>query len=447
VTVKTAPGPREKSLFGSLARFKTDPLRLFIEETGRHGDTLSLRFGPQRALFFSHPDHVQRVLLDNHRNYGKQTQGWNVMRLLLGNGLLTSEGSFWLRQRRIAQPAFHRERIAGFGESIVRAAEARTADWELGKPIDVASEMMRLTLRVVGETLLGVDLESTASEVGPALDVSIHEVMSRFSSPLQFLPLAFPTPRNRRFSKAIKIMDGVVRGVIATRRANPDGRADLLTMLMETRDEDTGERMNDQQLRDEAMTIFLAGHETTANALTWTFYLLSLHPDVARRLQEELRRVLGGRAPAMSDLGRLDYTRRVLMESMRLYPPAWIITRSTAQPDEIGGYRVTPKHLVMLSSYITHRHPEFWENPEGFDPDRFEGDLLKKLPRFAYFPFGGGPRQCIGNEFAMMEALLILATIAQRVRLDLVPGHIVELDPVVTLRPKYGMRMRPVALR
>ena len=296
--------------------------------------------------------------------------------------------------------------------------------------------MMRLTLRIVGETLLGYDPSRDADEVGDALAHLLAIVNERTTRVIFFARPRLPTPENLRLRRAVGTLDEIVLRIIAERRKSRGG--DLLSMLMEARDAETGEAMDDRQLRDEAMTIFLAGHETTANALAWTWLLLSRYPAARRELRAELSEVLGGRSPTADDLPRLRFTRMLLEESMRLYPPAWIIARSAGGADEIGGYEIPAGSIVFVSPYIVHRHPRFWEDPEGFDPHRFE----KEPPRGAYFPFGGGPRACIGNGFAMMEAQLVLATVAQRVTFELVPGHPVELEPSITLRPRHGLAMQ-----
>jgi cytochrome P450 len=433
-----APGPRGHVLLGSLPEVRRDPIRMFLEAFHEHGEVVRFRFGPMVGHLVSSPEGVNHVLAENNKNYGKRTRGYRNLRYVLGNGLLTSEGEFWKRQRRIAQPAFHRQRIAGFAGAMVRAAEDAAASLESrrGADVDMHQEMMRLTLRIVGETLLAYDPSDAASEVGAALHFLLSIANRRASSVLH-LPPRVPTFENLRFRRALATLDEVVLRIIAERRRNPGDRGDLLSMLMESRDEDTGQSMDDRQLRDEAMTIFLAGHETTANALAFTWLLLSRHPATFRELRAELSQVLGGRGPTLADLPRLTLTRRILQESMRLYPPAWIIGRSVIGPDEIGGYEIPARSILFVSPYVVHRHPALWENPEGFDPQRF----AQEPPRGAYFPFGGGPRMCIGNGFASMEAELALATIAQRVRPDLVPGHRVELEPSITLRPRYGLRM------
>lgn len=423
---------------------RNDRLGFVVRCMKEYGDVVRLTFPKAQAHVVSSPDGVRHVLQDNHRNYDKATPGLKKMKLLLGEGLVTSDGAFWLRQRRIAQPAFHRQRIASFGTLMSRDAAELAARWELlardRAPIDVSIEMMRLTLRIVSEALLSRDLSDTADRVGSALTIAMHEVNDRITRVFE-LPMKVPTPANRRFVQSRAVLDEIVIGLIEDRRKSGEDAGDLLSMLMNARDEETGETMNDVQLRDEVMTIFLAGHETTANALTWAFYLLSQNPRHSARLTEETRSVLNGRPATLEDLPKLEYVRMVIDETMRLYPPAWFLVRRAIEDDEIGGFHIPAKTLVMIPPWTVHRNPRVWENPEAFDPERFRKDRLAAMPRFAYFPFGGGPRLCIGNNFALMEAQLILATLAQRFRPKLHPEAKVELDPQVTLRPKYGMRM------
>jgi len=426
-----APGPRGHPLLGSLPLVRRDPIRVFLQSFRDYGDVVRFRFGPLVAHLVSSPAGVNHVLAENNKNYGKQTRGYAALRYVLGNGLLTSEGEFWKRQRRIAQPAFHRQRIASFAAAMVRAAEECCE--KLERQVDVHHEMMRLTLRIVGETLLGYDPSRDADQVGEALALLLRIVNQRTARLIFFARPVIPTPENRRVRRSLAQLDEIVMRIIGERRKSPGD--DLLSMLMEARDADTGEAMDDRQLRDEAMTIFLAGHETTANALAWTWLLLARYPAALRELREELSRVLGGRNPTADDLPRLKFTRMLLEESLRLYPPAWIIARSATGADEIGGYEIPAGSIVFVSPYVVHRHPRYWSDPEGFDPHRFE----KEPPRGAYFPFGGGPRACIGNGFAMMEAQLVLATMAQRVKFELVPGHPIEIEPSITLRPRYGI--------
>lgn len=426
---------------GVWPQIHADPLAFLLDAGRRHGDVVGFRIGPFRAALLRHPDAIKHVLVDNNHNYDKATRGYDVLRQFLGNGLLTSNGDFWRRQRRIAQPAFHRRRIEGFAETMVSDTLDMLRRWDelaaLGNTVDLAHEMMSLTLRIVGKTLLSTDVHDTADQVGNAVTVLNEWADGAIDS---LLPIGFPTPATLRARDASRKLDRIIGEIIARRRAGEHAE-DLLGMLMEAKDAETGESMTDKQLRDEVMTMFLAGHETTANALAWTFYLLSTHPDIERRVRAELDGVLGGAPPTMSDLPRLPYLLQVIKETMRLYPPAWMIDRHTIADDEILGYRIRKGTLVLVSPYVTHRHPEYWPNPEGFDPERFSPANEEARPRYAYFPFGGGPRQCIGNAFAMMEAQLIVAAVLQRFRPWLVPGHPVAPETLITLRPRWGLRM------
>lgn len=442
-TLKIAPGPRGLPLVGSLPAFRRDPLGFYLNARREFGDVIRFRGGPWTWYLLAHPDDVRHVLQHNHPNYRKG-RFYDLLRPTLGEGLLTSEGSFWLRQRRLAQPAFHRQRLAAFGAIMTDATAALLKRWRpyaaSGEPFNIAREMMRLTLEIVGRTLFSTDVTGEADAVGRALTVVIkhvNDLETRFFP----LPANFPTPANRRYRRAQRTLDEVVRHVIEERRRAGTDHGDLLSMLLLAQDEETGATMSDRHLRDEVMTIFLAGHETTANTLSWTVYLLSKHPDVERRLHAELVEVLGGRTPTVEDLPRLRYTGMVIEEALRLYPPVWGFGRQAITDDEIGDYYLPANSLVILSPYVTHRHPDFWENPEDFDPERFTPERAAGRPRFACFPFSAGPRQCIGNAFAMMEAQLILAMVAQTYRLDLVPGHPIEPEPTVTLRPRYGVMM------
>jgi cytochrome P450 len=427
---------------GALADINADPLR-FLAEAAELGDVVRFRVGPYRVFLLRHPDAIQHVLVDNSKSYDKRTRGYDALRSLLGNGLLTSEGEMWRRQRRIAQPAFHRQRVAEFARVMVELTQDMLGRWldvaALGRTIDMTHEMTALTLRIVARTLLSAEVRDHAEEVGRAVTLFSRYADEAVSS---VLPLGFPTPLRLRTREATRKLDALIHAMIDERRKDGRERGDLLDMLMHARDGETGERMTDRQLRDEVMTIFLAGHETTANALAWTFYLLSLHPGVERRVRAELDAVLGGRAPEFDDLPKLTTLTAVIKESMRLYPPAWMIERRAAADDVVGGYRIPAGSVVLMSPYITHRHPGLWPNPEGFDPDRFVPEAERARPRYAYFPFGGGPRLCIGQPFAMLEGVLVLATILQRYRLSLVPGHPVVPDPLVTLRPRGGILMR-----
>ncbi len=440
----TAPGPKGLPVLGSIPEVRSDPLAFFSRVAREYGDVVRLNL-IEHVHLLNHPDHVKHVLQDNHLNYEKGF-GYARMEPLVGKGLLTSNGDFWKRQRRLAQPAFHRQRIAGFSELMTRHTASMFERWKAhpqGQPIDAHEEMMRLTFGIVGDALFTMDLLGEAEVTGKALSTALKIIDDRFR---QFFvtPKAIPTPENLRLYRAIDVLEKLVNGIIEQRRAGPGQHQDLLSMFMEIQDADTGERMTDRQLRDEVMTMVLAGHETTANALAWTWLLLSQHPEVERKLHDEVSRVLEGRVPTIADLPRLEYTTRVINESMRLYPPAWFTSRMAMEEDVIGGFRIPAGSTVLLLPYLGHRDPRFWDNPEGFDPDRFSPEATAARPKLAYFPFSAGPRMCIGFSFATMEMQLVLAMVVQRYRLDLVPGTRVEPEPQVTLRPKHGI---PVYLR
>jgi cytochrome P450 len=365
------------------------------------------------------------VLRENYKNYVK---GYGKVRVLLGNGLVLSEGSFWRRQRRLMQPAFHRRRLAGFADAMTDETARMLDSWEAkvveGKPLDVAMEMTLLTQRIIVKTMFGSDVGEEGERIARAFETALAGIDARFLIPLWMTRL--PLPVNRRFKKALATIDEAVHRIIRERRREgQEGGDDLLSMLMEARDEETGETMSDQQIQDEVTTIYLAGHETTAVTLAWAWYLLSKSPEVARGVREEVSRVLGERTPGIEDVPNLTYTKMVIDETLRLYPAAWMISRTAVEEDEIEGYRIPAGQTLFLSPYVTHRRPDLWPNPEGFDPERFAPESGGERPRFAYFPFGGGPRQCIGNNFAHVEAILVVAMVMQRYRLDLMSGQTV----------------------
>ena len=444
-TRRVPPGPPRQFLLGNAGEIQRRGGATFVLDTMRtYGDLCRYHVLQWPVHLLSHPDYIKHVLQDNHRNYGKRVFAYRALRLILGHGLLTSDGDFWLRQRRLAQPAFHRQRIEGFGSIMTNATQAMLQTWEAyarrQQPFDVAQEMTRLTLRVAGETLFHIDLTNDADAVGQALVYAMEQINTRLHRPFP-LPLFFPTPKNRRVVKALRTLDRVVTGIIEERRRAPQDHGDLLSMLMLAQDEETGERMDDQQLLDEVKTMILAGHETTANALTWTWYLLAQHPAVEAKLATELAEVLAGRVPAVTDLPRLSYTQMVIHEAIRLYPPAWIFLRHAIQDDMIGGYCIPAGSAVAVSPYVMHRHPAFWEEPETFMPERFTPERTSARHRFAYIPFAAGPRQCIGNTFALTEAQLVLAMVAQRYRLRLLPDRPVVPETTITLRPRSGVHV------
>jgi cytochrome P450 len=400
-----------------------------------YGDIVTMRYYNFRVYFVSHPDFIEQVLVTDNRKFIKG-RILRKNRQLFGNGLLTSEGDFWLRQRRLAQPAFHRGRIATYADTMVRYASRMASEWRGGEERDIHAEMMRLTLSIVAKTLFDADVDREAKRVGHALEAIMH-LNSDFRK-LILTPTWLPTPRKVRATIATAKLNRIIYRFIEERRAAGNDNGDLLSMLLAARDDD-GSRMTDRQLRDESITIFLAGHETTANALSWTWMLLAQNPDVEAKLHEELDRVLGGRTPTIDDLPNLRYTGLVVTESMRLYPPAWGMARIAIEDTEVAGYPIPKGCGVSLAQWVVHRDPRWFDAPLEFRPERWEGDLAKRLPRFAYFPFGGGPRQCIGNNFAVMEATLLLATLAQQFRISLVPGKEIIPAASITLRPKTGI--------
>jgi len=440
MSIKTLPqGPAGHPLLGTLRDFQRDQLAFYASCAHDYGDVVPTRFGPVRVLLIYHPDAIEEVLVTRNRDFVK-SPGVRLLRPLLGEGLLRSEGSVWLRQRRLVQPAFHRQRLADYGEIMTAYTERRLLDWKDSQVVDVHAEMMALTLEIVAKTLFDADVSNQTGSVGHAANVLAEHFGARLRS-FRLLPHWVPTPANLRSAQAIRRLDQVIYGMIATRRSSGEDRGDLLSILLHAQDADDGTGMTDRQVRDEAMTLFMAGHETTAVALSWTWYLLGQHPQVEARVAEEVRAVLGGRAPAMADPPNLTYTARVVTESMRLYSPVYVMGRQATRPTEVAGYPVARNVIVVMPTWIVHRDARWFDEPEAFRPERWADERARPLPRFAYFPFGGGPRQCIGNAFAMMEAVLVLATIAQRCRLTLLPGQRVTPTPYVTLRPEPGIRM------
>ncbi|MBA2394296.1 MAG: cytochrome P450 [Ktedonobacteraceae bacterium] len=434
---KNVPRIRTLSLLGSASEMQRDPLG-FLTRTQAHGEVVRLRFLFSPAYLISHPESIKHVLQENARNYNKDLLTYKIFKPMLGQGLLINDGQSWLHQRRLIQPAFHRKRLEIYSTLMTDATVAMLERWQarsdIGTPLQMEEEMVRLTLQIVGRALFSLDLSQEASTVGSAVTALLELTAGYVLQP--FPPLSVPIPRNRRLQMAIRTLDQVVYRMIAERRRLQTDTGDLLSMLLLAQDEETGRRMNDRQVRDEVQTLLLAGHETTANTLTWTWYLLSDHPEVERRLHAELNDVLGGRVPTVEDLPNLKYTRMVLEEALRLYPAAPLLSRKAVADDELSGCHIPANSMVMISPYAMHRHPAFWEEPERFEPER-----ATVRPSYAYFPFGGGPRMCIGNHFAMMEAQLILSTVAQRYQLCLVSGHPVEPQMRVTLRPRYGLPM------
>jgi cytochrome P450 len=440
---KFPPGPPPsviRSLFGAMQQ---NPLDYFTAMAQEYGDVSGMRIGKFRSLFINHPGLIEDVLVNNSRKYHKG-RILQANKYLFGEGLLTSEGDFWLRQRRLAQPAFHRARVSAYAATMAEYTEQLIATWRNGEERDIHQEMMQLALRIVGKTLFDADVTRDAKEVGETLDILLH-IAANFGRTI-LVPLWVPTPRNIRAKLGIKRLEKVIYRIIADRRASGRDTGDLLSILLQAQDED-GTHMNDRQLRDETITLFLAGHETTANTLSWTWWLLAQNPAVEKKFHEELDGVLGGRAPTVDDLPKLTYLSQVLTESLRLYPTAWGMARLAAEEHEIAGYPVRPGYGVAFAQWVMHRDARWFDAPLEFRPGRWENGLAKQLPRFAYFPFGGGPRQCIGNTFALMEASVVLATVGQRFRFTLAPDHKVTPLASITLRPKNGIQVRLEARR
>ncbi len=434
---KFPDGPSEGLKRWSFGPLNNNPLEYFTKIAREYGDVAGLRVLNFKTIFINHPGLIEEVLVTNARKYSKG-KVLRANRHVFGEGLLTSEGDFWLRQRRLAQPAFHRARIASYAATMVEYTQRLVDGWRDGEERDVHREMMRLTLQIVGKTLFDADVERDAQEVGKSLELLL-EIGANFRRAI-FVPHWLPTPANLRVKREVAQIENILYRIIAERRASGRDAGDLLSMLLHAQDED-GSRMTDRQLRDETITLFLAGHETTASTLSWTWWLLAQNPAVEAKLHAELDAILGDRAPALDDLPKLPYAGHVITESLRLYPAAWGLARLVVEDHEIAGYPVTKGMGVAMAQWVVHRDARWYDAPEEFRPERWNDDLLKRLPRFAYFPFGGGARQCIGNTFALMEATLILATIARKFRLRLVANHPVVPLASITLRPRHGVRV------
>jgi cytochrome P450 len=435
------PGPRGYPVLGVLPHLRSNPIRTFLDAADRYGDLVHLKAGPYHGFLACDPADIKHVLQDNARNYHKSPL-YDRLRDSLGNGLLTSEDSFWLRQRRLAQPAFHRQRVKAMAGAMVDCTRQMLERWDgiasRGDAIDIVAEMMALTQAIIVRTMFSTDLGATAAIVNRTWPIINRRIGETFWSTK--LETSLPLPANRRFWRALRELETVVYQIIADRRKTRRDESDLLSMFLAARDEETGAGMTDRQLRDEVVTMLLAGHETTSLALSWTYYLLSQHPEVEQGIADEVERVIGDGQPGFEHLDRLICTRRAIEESLRLYPPAWGFSRRALGDDRIGGYRVPKGSLVFVIPFVIHRRPKLWPHPDRFDPDRFAPEQEAQRPRFAYIPFGGGPRGCIGNQFAMVEAQLIVAAVAQRYRIELVRDQDIRPEPLITLRPAPGIR-------
>jgi cytochrome P450 len=436
------PGKYGHPITGNLQDLKTRVLDFFCEQQETYGDVSTIRFSVRKVLYIQHPDLIQYVLQENNKNYTKSLR-YEQLKYLLGNGLLTSEGEFWLRQRRLIQPAFHKQKLAQLVTDMATCTGNMIFKWEQGSYSQLTSEMMMLTLDIVSSTLLHANVKNNAAIISEALSFLLKSVNIRTRTPI-LLPIWIPIPEHQKIKKAVKAINEVLDAVFEQRRSDSNQHHDLLSMLMESKYEDTGESMSNKQLRDEVMTIFVAGHETTANALSWALFLLAKHPEKLSKCKNEVRQVLNGRTPEFNDLTNLKYLTNVIEETLRIYPPAWIIGRKNIKPDTIGNYAIPAGTNVLISPYALHRDKRFWENPEAFIPERFEtGETVRKVKNM-YLPFGAGPRICIGNNFAMMEMQIVLAMILAKFTPVLNSASQVVPEPLITLRPKgLEITMKP----
>lgn len=434
-------GPKGKIITGNTIDFKADPLGFLIYIAEEYGDVAKFRLGPfQNVYLISNPDLIKQILVTKQRSIVK-SRDFNSLRPLLGQGLLTSESDFHMRQRRLIQPAFKKSHIISYAQDMIDITLDYISTWKNREERIITEDMMSIALGIINKTMFSMDFKDGYEVIGKPIEASLKVVVQRMRN-LFRLPLWVPTKRNREYKRAIQSLEIVINSIIEKRRADTEKHEDMLGILIDARNEEDGLGMTNQQVRDELMTIFLAGHETTATALSWSLYLLSQHPEVENKLFNEIETVIGSRNPTPGDYMKLTYTQNIIWETLRLYPPLYVISREAKEDIEIGGYHFKKGDMFLLSQYVMHRNAKYFDNPDAFIPERFENGYIKTLPAFAYFPFGGGPRVCIGNHFAIMEAVLVLACIAQRYRVRLAPDHHeVKPLPLLTLRPRRELRM------
>ncbi|MCK5709359.1 MAG: cytochrome P450 [Deltaproteobacteria bacterium] len=434
------PGPKGLPLLGSLIDCFSDMLGFLTRVSADYGDIVYYKLGSRKMYLLNNPEHIKDVLVTNNRNFEK-SRALKRTKIILGEGLLTNEGEPHIKQRRTIQPVFHHERIKSYGDVMAQYASLVGEDWQNGAVVNIHKEMMKLTLNIVSKTIFDSDMESESEEIGKSL-TDIVTLFPRLLFPYSEYVDNLPLPSNRRFQQAKDKLDSIIYAMIEERRARPGKRKDLLSMLLEAQDEEgDGDGMSDLQVRDEALTLFLAGQESTANSLVWTWYLVSQHPEVERKMQQEIDCVLKGSQPTLDDLGKLSYTQNVFKEALRLYPPAWAVARRVKEDYEVGGYVIPAGADIFMSQYVVHRDPRLYKEPDRFIPERWNSEETKNLPRFAYFPFGGGTRRCIGEPFAWMEGVILIATIASKWKMRLVPHQKIVPQALITIRPKNGMNM------
>jgi cytochrome P450 len=437
------PGPRGHPILGSIREIQRDNVQAFMDAWLQYGDIVHFR-GPLTINLLVHPDYVEHVLRNNVANYPRPEFVTDKLKSIVGEGLVAAEGPRWANARKVTQPAFAPDRINGFGPTMIKTTGEMLERWssyaERGEPLDVKSEMMHISLANLATSLFNFELREALDEIEPAVYYALSHTNRRLTSPVD--PQRLPLPSSRRFNATLSALNDVIYRIIGEHRRATDPTEDFVNMLLDSQDPESGAAITDRQARDEVIGFFIAGHETVSSALTWTFYLLSQNPDCWRKLKAEVDEVVGGRTPTVEDVPKLKYTEYVLLEAMRLYPPIFVLMRRALEDDTVDGYHIPKDSTIVLCAYVTHRHRDFWDNPEGFDPERFTPERSAHLPRMAYFPYGGGPRKCIGNTFAALEMPLVVAMVTQKYRLDLVPGQVVFPEPAISLRPRDPVMVR-----
>ncbi|WP_260399771.1 cytochrome P450 [Peribacillus simplex] len=439
---RTSPKvPKGRLISGHTKEFQTDPIGFLTRLAKEYGEVAKFRFGPFHNVYhISNPDLIKQILVTKQKSFVK-SKDFNVLKPLVGEGLLTSEKDFHMRQRRLIQPSFKKTHISQYAKDMIDTTMDYISTWQHDDERIITKDMMNITLGIVSKTMFSMEFKGGYEIVGKPLETALRITVKRMRKIFR-MPLWVPTKINRKYKKAIQRLDKVIYGIIEKRKNDTVKHEDMLGILIDARDDKDGLGMTSLQVRDELMTIFLAGHETTATALSWALYEISKHPEIQSKLFSEVNSIIGHRTPKAEDFMKLPYTQNIIHETLRVYPPSYILSRDVAEDVVIGGYRFKKGDMILISSYVMQHNPEYFDQPESFIPERFENNFLKSLPAFAYFPFGGGPRVCIGNHFAMMEAVLVLACIAKRYRIKLAPDHHeVTPLPALTLRPKNGLRM------